>query len=146
MSFQSEEGIIKWNMHFNSPPEKVYEALNTDEGRASFWAESALEQEGVIEFQIFNYPAYEAQILEREVPEYFVLEYFGTTVTFELESDGNGGTELSLLAEEVDESFRMEMAAGWVSVLMAMKAAVDFNVDLRNHDANRAWKQGYVDN
>lgn len=47
---------------------------------------------------------------------------------------------------KVDESIRMEMAAGWVSVLMAMKAAVDHGVDLRNHDESRTWGDGYADN
>jgi len=36
--------------------------------------------------------------------------------------------------------------AGWVSVLMALKAAVDHGVDLRNHDPQRTWDQGYADN
>lgn len=65
---------------------------------------------------------------------------------FGLKSDGAGGTDLHLIATEVPESSRMEMVAGWVSVLMAMKAAVDHGVDLRNHDSSRAWEQGYADN
>ncbi len=63
-----------------------------------------------------------------------------------LESDGKGGTDLSLLAENVDESVRMEMASGWVSVLMAMKGALDFGIDLRNHDPERTWPRGFADN
>jgi hypothetical protein len=35
--------------------------------------------------------------------------------------------------------------AGWVSVLLALKAAVDFGVDLRNSDPARRWEDGYVD-
>ena len=38
------------------------------------------------------------------------------------------------------------MIAGWVSVLMAMKAYVDHGVDLRNHNENRVWSNGYADN
>ena len=38
------------------------------------------------------------------------------------------------------------MTAGWVSVLMAMKAALDYGVDLRNHDIERTWMKGYADN
>ena len=41
---------------------------------------------------------------------------------------------------------RVEVTAGWVSVLMALKAAVDFSVDLRNHDPLRTWDQGFVEN
>ena len=38
------------------------------------------------------------------------------------------------------------MTAGWVSVLMAMKGAVDFEIDLRNHNPERVWENGYLDN
>jgi hypothetical protein len=46
----------------------------------------------------------------------------------------------------VKEEDKRQIAAGWVSWLMAMKAAVDFGVDLRNHDAERTWFDGYADN
>jgi hypothetical protein len=39
-----------------------------------------------------------------------------------------------------------EVVAGWVSVLMALKAAVDYGIDLRNHDARYCWEEGYVEN
>ncbi len=42
-------------MHFASGPEKVLDALATDSGRASFWAESAPESDGRITRQILNY-------------------------------------------------------------------------------------------
>lgn len=64
---------------------------------------------------------------------------------FSLHDDGHGGTNLSLLATDVDASIRMAMVAGWISVLMAMKAAVDYEADLRNHDASRSWGVGYAD-
>ena len=146
MSFQSEPGTIRWKMHFTSPINKVFDALTSDAGRASFWAEAAPEHNGRITFHILNYDPFSGAILRCEPPRVFKLEYFGTIVQFTLESDKQGGTDLSLLASGVDEAIRMEMAAGWVSVLMAMKAAVDYGVDLRNHDANRSWKQGYADN
>ena len=146
MSFQSEPGIIRWKMHFASPPEKVYAALATDAGRASFWAEAAPEREGRITFHILNYEPFSGRVLRRTAPSVLTLEYFGTITEFTLAADGVGGTDLSLVATQVDESIRMEMTAGWVSVLMAMKAAVDHAVDLRNHDANRSWSQGYADN
>ncbi len=124
----------------------MYEALATDQGRAAYWAERAPERDGAIEFHILNYPATRARILDRQPSRRFALEYFGTVVTFDLEHDGEGGTDLSLVAEVPDESSRMEFAAGWVSVLLTLKAAVDFGVDLRNHDAQRSWSQGYADN
>lgn len=146
MPFQSERGTIRWKVHFRSSPETVFDALATDAGRARFWAEAAPEVDGVITFHILNYEPFSGRILLRREPEIFKLEYYGTVVEFSLSGDGRGGTDLSLLATEVDESIRMEMVAGWVSVLMAMKAAVDHNIDLRNHDELRAWGTGFLDN
>lgn len=145
-AFQSEPGTIRWNMHFRSAPLRVYEALATAEGRERYWAESAPEEDGVITFHILNYAPFSGRILRRDPPHAFALEYFGSKTTFSLRPNGCGGTDLELHATEVDEAISMEMVAGWVSVLMAMKASVDHGVDLRNHDATRSWGQGYADN
>ena len=147
MAFQQKPGQIRWRMHFKSSPEKVYQALATDQGRARYWAESAVERDGVVEFRFLNEPkAIKCVILQKQPPRIFSLEYFASKVVFTLEPDGAGGTDLSLLAYDVDEQWRMEMAAGWVSVLMSLKAAVDFGIDLRNHDPARTWDQGFADN
>ena len=144
--FQPNTGEVRWKLHLASAPPAVYEALATDEGRARYWAESAPERDGAIEFHILNYPVFAGRVLERRPPHRFAVEYFDTVVTFQLDEDSHGGTNLSLVAEVPDESARMEFAAGWVSVLLVLKAAVDYGVDLRNHDAARSWSQGYVDN
>ncbi len=146
MGFQEQEGVIKWKMHFNSSPQVVYEGLATAEGRAKYWAESAVESEGVIEFQILGYPPFKGRVLEKIPGELFGIEYFGSEVTFELKKDDDGGADMTLIAKNVDDSMKHEMTAGWVSVLMAMKAALDFGVDLRNHDIERTWMKGYADN
>jgi len=146
MPFQSENGIIRWKLHFNSKPKTVFGALATSKGRACYWAESAAEHDGTITFNILNYEPYTGRILNNTPPTQFTVEYFGTVADFTLKEDNNGGTDLTLVATNVDESFRMEMTAGWISVLMAMKAYVDHGVDLRNHDKSRTWSAGYVDN
>jgi len=46
----------------------------------------------------------------------------------------------------VPTEHRTEVMAGWVSVLMSLKAAVDFGIDLRMHDPERHWDNGYVEN
>jgi len=48
MSFQDDPNTIQWRLHLKSPIEKVYQALSTDSGRASFWAESAIERDDSI--------------------------------------------------------------------------------------------------
>lgn len=145
MTFQEKKGTIIWKLHFTSSPDKVYNMIVTDAGRAKYWAESAIESEGEIEFNIYNYPPFRGKILNKDFPV-FAVEYYGTRVTFRVKSDQKKGTDLELVAEDVSEEIRVEMTAGWVSVLMAMKAAVDFGVDLRNHDPKRSWVHGFADN
>ena len=38
-----------------------------------------------------------------------------------------------------------EVHAGWLNVLLPLKAWIAHGVDLRNHDPGRTWAQGYVD-
>ena len=146
MQFQSEQGVINWKMHFNSPCDVVFSALSTNEGRATFWAESAPEETGIITFNILGYPPSSARILVCHRASLFKLEYFGTIAEISLDSNRSGGTDMTLRATNVPESIRTEMIAGWVSVLMSMKAAVDHGIDLRNHDTARTWNLGYADN
>ena len=146
MVFQEKENTIEWKVHFASPIEKVYEFLTTDNGRSKYWAEETREKNGVIEFTILNYPKYISKIIEKRSPELFRLEYFGTDVTFELTETSDSGTDLYLKALTPNESVKNEMVAGWISVLMAMKGAVDFGIDLRNHNSERVWENGYLDN
>ncbi len=147
MSFQPDPQKIQWRLHLRSSITEVYRVLSTDRGRAGFWAESAVEQNGIIHFVFPNGFKWHGRILTAEPPTDFSVEYIGNSiVTFQLNDDGPSGTDLVLTDTGVPEEYRAEVIAGWVSVLMALKAAVDFNVDLRNHDPARNWDQGYVEN
>lgn len=147
MTFQSDPDMIRWKLHLRSSPQAVYQKLSTNEGRASFWAESAVEKDGSIHFIFPNQAEWQGKILEKPSPRKFKVEYYGGTITtFELSPDGFGGTELTLTDQGVHQEDRTEVIAGWVSVLMALKASVDFGVDLRNHDPKRTWDNGYVEN
>jgi uncharacterized protein YndB with AHSA1/START domain len=147
MPFQPDSTTITWRLHLRSAPAAVYELLATDAGRARFWAESAVERDGAIEFIFPGGQRWRGAILERRPPQRFAVVYYGgSSTTFELADDGAGGTELTLTDVGVPEADRPEVVAGWVSVLMALKAAADFGVDLRNHDSGRSWEQGYVEN
>jgi hypothetical protein len=66
-------------------------------------------------------------------------------VAFELVSDGAGGTDLTLTESGLPTVARVENMVGWVTVLLNLKAAVDFGIDLRNKDPKRSWEWGYVD-
>jgi len=54
MPFQNELNVIRWKLHLKSSPQDVYQLLSTNEGRARFWAESAIEQDGMIHFMFPN--------------------------------------------------------------------------------------------
>ncbi len=147
MAFQDNPAAIVWRLHLASPPSEVYALLATDAGRARFWAESAAEQEGVIYFVFPNGRHWSVRIVEQSPPHRFVVEYLGGSLTtFQLVGDGAGGTDLTLTDAGVPEADRTEVIAGWVSVLLALKAAADFGVDLRNHDPQRTWDAGFVEN
>jgi uncharacterized protein YndB with AHSA1/START domain len=146
MGFQDAPGVVTWRIHLDSAPDLVFDALDTQEGRESFWADSASERNGIIEFRIGSYPNYYARIAARERPSLFALRYFDTDAAFELQPDGKGGTDLTLRATGVPEDSRTEFIAGWVSLLLTMKAAIDHGIDLRNHDPSRSWITGYADN
>jgi uncharacterized protein YndB with AHSA1/START domain len=147
MTFQSDPNVIQWKIHLKSPPEEVYKALSTDQGRASFRAESAIEQDGIIDFVFPNHAEWKGKILDTVPSHKFKVEYYSdSVVTFELSPDGSGGTDLTLTDRGVPQEDREEVTAGWVSVLMAFKASVDFGVDLRNHDLKRTWDEGFAEN
>ncbi len=147
MSFQEDPNTIRWRLHLNSPITMVYQALSTDTGRASFWAESAIERDGIIHFVFPNKVSWEGRVLEAIPPRRYTVQYLGnSTASFALEEDGQGGTDLTLTDTGVPPEYRVEVIAGWVSVLMALKAAVDHGIDLRAHDSDRHWDMGYVEN
>lgn len=115
-------GPIRWRMHVPVPPGAVFDALNSDEGRASFWAESAVERDGAIEFRFINGFACRSQILERDPPRVLAIDYIGAVARFELVPDGEGGTDLLLTHTGVAIQEWNEVHAGWLNVLFPLKA------------------------
>jgi len=147
MSFQEDSNTICWRLHLKSPIDRVYQILSTDAGRASFWAESAIERNGYIHFAFPNGLTWDALIKRANPPHHYEVQYFDNSdAAFALEEDGQGGTDLILTDTGVPTEHRTEVMAGWVSVLMSLKAAVDCEVDLRTHDPERHWDDGYVEN
>lgn len=141
----SQSGRVHWRMHIRVPPADVFRALDSDAGRASFWAESAVETDGNIDFRFINGKQWRAHILDRDSPSLFAIDYLGGPARFELRPDGAGGTDLEVIQEDLDPDEWAEAHAGWLNVLFPLKAWLTFGVDLRNHDADRTWDNGYAD-
>lgn len=136
---------IVWRIHTKADPGEVYRLLDTDSGRASFWAESARERNNTIHFEFINGVRTQARIIDREPSQRWSIEYFGSTAKFELSEAEDGGTDLTITNDGVHPEDQSEVMAGWLNVLFPLKAAVDHGIDLRNHDPSRTWERGYVD-
>lgn len=138
-------GPIRWRLNIPAPRERVHEALSTDEGRRSFWAETHTDADGCIRFVFSNGVEYEGRVLENSPPELFAVEYFGGVARLELTPDGSGGTDLHLTHTGQTGDAWIETHAGWLNVLFPLKARVGHGVDLRTHDPQRSWDHGFVD-
>jgi uncharacterized protein YndB with AHSA1/START domain len=132
-------------MHLSVPPHEVFAALDSDRGRAAFWAEPAVERAGAIEFRFIQGFACRSRVLERRPPHVWTIDYLGGPVRFELQEDGRGGTDLLLSHEGAVPEEWNEVHAGWLNVLFPLKAWLTHGIDLRNHDPRRTWDEGYAD-
>lgn len=134
-----------WKLLLATPIDDVYDALATDQGRAKFWAERTEENNGIVRFYFPNGESCDAEIVAADRPLRFCVRYFDALTDFLL-ADIKGKTELTLKVSEAPAEDWLAAYAGWVSVLMNMKAVLDHGADLRNHDPGRSWDHGFVDN
>ena len=123
----------------------MFDALATAGARAAFWAEFAVESDGGSSSGSSRATPTRSRIVERDPPRMFAIDYFGAVARFELVPDGAGGTDLLLTHDGVPAHEWNEVHAGWLNVLLPLKAWLAHRVDLRNHDATRSWDQGYAD-
>lgn len=137
---------VEWKIHLNSSPELVFEFLTTSIGREKFWAEKAQEKNGFIHFVFPNGETYESKVIHSTTNSEFQIDYFNSIVKFVLVPTENNGTDLTMINEEVSGQHYLDVHSSWVSVLLNLKAAVDFGCDLRNHNKNKTWKQKFADN
>lgn len=137
---------ITWKLLLKSNPKTVFDLLTSSEGIVKFWAEKSSKKDNRIHFIFPNGQEYTSRIIKHTLNKEFHIDYFNSLVKFKLESCENGGTELLLINEHVPADDYVEVSAGWVSVLMNLKAVADFNCDLRNHNDKKTWSQGYINN
>jgi len=137
---------VKWKIHLSSSPEVVFPFLTSANGREQFWAEKAPEKDGIIYFTFPNGESYDSKIIHIQPNREFHIEYFNSDLKITLAHSEHGGTDLNLINEGVRDSEYLDTYAGWVSILLNLKAIIDYKIDLRNHDKNRTWDQNYADN
>lgn len=137
---------VNWKIYLKSSPELVFSFFTSESGREKFWAEQAPERNGVIYFTFPNGESYHSKILKVAENREFNIEYFNSHLKIILAPAEENATDLTLINRGISDADYLDIHAGWVSVLMNLKAVVDYNCDLRNHDKNRTWNQKYVDN
>ena len=122
--------------------------LTTDKGRERFWAEHSATRGKAFTLTFPGKEKLRCAAVECTSPRKFVFKYFNETlVECILKPDGRGGTDLRLTESGYrTNAHRAENYAGWIQVLLCLKAAADHGVDLRNHDAKRTWAKGYCEN
>ena len=115
-------------------PEKVYEALTTVEGLASWWTtDTSGDSDGTLKFRFGEVGGFDMKILDLQ-PAKRVLwevidgpaEWVGTTVSFDLAQDGDWTIVLFAHAgwrEPVE--FMSHCSTKWATFLMSLKALVE---------------------
>jgi uncharacterized protein YndB with AHSA1/START domain len=134
-----------WRMSLASPPERVFELLDTDAGRERFWALRSHAVAGGFELEFPGGLQGRVEVLDRQAPTRLAIRYFGSEAELELKPRGDGGCLFGVTCRCDDPDAWLQFYPGWVSWLLTLKAAADFDVDLRNGAPGRAWEHRYVD-
>ena len=135
---------VSWRILCPADIEDVFDLLATDSGRCRFWCETSRTNGRNVIMTFPNGEESEVELISVERPSSIAMLYFGARTRFEL-SHIDGGCVVKLEAEVPQIEFD-EVNAGWVSVLMNLKAAAGFGIDLRNHNARFCWANGFADN
>jgi len=145
-SFRVEaESPIVWRLSLTSPPERVFELLDTDERRERFWAERSRARADGFELAFPGGLTGHVEVLERQPSTHLRIRYFGADAELDLSPREDGGCLFQVACHCDDPAAWVEFQPGWVSGLLVLKAVADFGVDLRNDSPERAWNQRYVD-
>lgn len=135
---------VCWRIHCVRPPHEVFEALTDPEQQQRYWCERATATASGYRFEFIDGTVADCEIVGRRTGEWLILRYFQSRVEIRLEAAASG-TDLTLTATDIPGPDWLEVYAGWINVLLPLKAWVDFGIDLRNHDPARTWRERFVD-
>jgi uncharacterized protein YndB with AHSA1/START domain len=134
-----------WRLSLGSSPERVFELLDTDEGREAFWAQRSRAAPNGFDLAFSDGLEGRVVVVDRELPTRMAIRYFGCDAEFELTPREDGGCLFQVTCRVDDPAAWLDFYPGWVSWLLALKAAADFDLDLRNRSPERSWSDRYVD-
>lgn len=137
-----DKTIVSWNVHLNSSVSKVYEYIATDAGRRLWWSSKSDEKDGYLNLSFGRF-----RILRKIPDKEFSFNYLDdTTARFLLTACESGGTDLNITETGISsEDHWLQNYPGWVEVLLVLKGAVDFGIDLRHGKNGKTWEDDFVD-
>jgi uncharacterized protein YndB with AHSA1/START domain len=142
--------IIHVSVKLGADRNRVWQALTTPAGITSWWSERAEIQPsdgGLLRLVFPNRRTLDSKVVQCRPQEMMSFVYFGgTRAQFDVTSIASG-TSVSV----TDRGFSSqedyaETLASWTSALLALKAYLDYGVDLRNHNPSYNWEHDFVDN
>lgn len=135
---------VSWRVVCHANIKKVFDLIATDSGRTKFWCEQSTTSEDHIHMIFPGGETETARILKYDRPTSMEIIYFGAVTKFQI-TELRSGCVVHVEAIVRDADFD-ETNAGWVSVLMNLKAVSTYDIDLRNHKQDYSWARGFIDN
>ena len=122
----------------------VFALLDTDAGRERHWAQRSRVTPDGFELEFAPGVVEHVVVLERVQPTRLLIRYFGSESDLVL-TPHDDGCVLTVTCRCEETAEWMEFLPGWVSWLLVLKAAADFDVDLRSRLPGRTWNELFVD-
>lgn len=142
----AHRSIVSWRMRLASPPAQVCELLADEAGRPHVGSSIEIEAGTDLAAILSRGAIVEGAALDREPPYRFtVRDVDGGVTTCDIADDAVGGSELVLTDVGIAGEDRTDVLAAWVAALSAIKATVDFTLDLHARGQLRNWFPGYAE-
>jgi hypothetical protein len=143
---KASRSYTSWRVNLSAPRELLFDLLTPDLESDPYRASTIGQFDGENGWIAPEGAHLKNATLDLLPPRRIVANYAGGGVaTLDLTDDGRGGTDLRLTDIGQVAEDRTELVAGWVSMLLALKASVDFSIDLRDHDHRTFWTGAYVE-
>lgn len=138
--------VVSWRLGLASPPLHVCELLEDEAGRPRFRSELEPEPGMDLAAILSRGAAWEDADFDGEPPYRFTVRYpTGGVTTCDVADDGAGGSDVTVTDVGTAGEDRTDVVAAWVASLSAIKATVDFTLDLHTRDQLRTWFPGYAE-
>jgi hypothetical protein len=135
---------ITWRVCLPANPDRVLTAWLDPADQEGFLCRTSELAPGGFHLTFPNGEATRLSVRQIVSPSRLIFSYFDAVVDITLQPRGHE-TELTLVTTGYAPSACLDVTAGWVSVLWALKALLTTGRDLRTHHPSHTWNERYVD-